>query len=327
MQKRKRPDLQCPIKIDTDDICKVPRRYVNFYPLDILFKITSVSNSDFNIRCISSLSQEDCRNIQDTYIYEALIRNQLYQKINNDQVLIDMNNGKLCIGENIKPHIVEVDLTSDTLEVFDNYSIKIDDRFKLMLNNNKYVLIQRFKSSPDHVTALVSQSVDVEKIVNIIKHLYDNYQFVHWDLHKNNYLINKTTGDLEIIDFDMSWIGKIQTPRSISVYRDSLAAFKELFGNYSNSTLGHFLDIGNVIKNNNTNLINKLKIQYDFVKLIIPDKANNKYFKYNIELMFFGMKYYEANGIPLSNSTDENIPINNIQEEIEETQIIDTNSM
>lgn len=326
MSKRPRTILQSPVKNDTDKDHVIPRRYVNFYPQDVLFKITSIKNDDTNIKCLRRLSFEDCKKITDTYVYEALIRHELYTQIKDDNELRELNGGALCIGEYIAPKIIEVDTTDSYLELYHNsidYKIYIDDRFKLMLGNKTHVLVQLFSASPNSIIALNSSNINIVKLLNLLEQLYTKYEFVHWDLHKHNYLIDKTTGNIEIIDFDMSWIGNLKTNKSLMIYEDALKAFNKYYNNkYSDSLLGHFLDIGNVIVNNKTELINKMSIEQAYNKIRIPQNTGNKYFEYNIKCLFYGMSYYNTkNSNILSRVNDENYDFNQ-QIEVEATQII-----
>jgi hypothetical protein len=87
--------------------------------------------------------------------------------------------------------------------------------------------------------------------------------------------------------------------------------------------MGHFLDTGNVIVNNKTELINKMFIENEYNKIRIPQNTGNKYFAYNIKCLFYGMTYYnQKNSNIISRVNDENY---NYNEPIQSTQII-TNS-
>jgi len=262
---------------------------------DIILKITPDKNQDSNIKTVVDLinngliENNHSFDIKNEYLFEIVI-SQICSNINNtDFYLKRLNNGynlfpnfygcryvteqNNSIKFDINDEVIIINNVSNDLEQSNNgrFLISIMEDLKLYTN-----MKLAFKYHSNNYG-------DINKLIYIKHYLYKTYNFAHWDLHKNNFMINyKTAASYIIFDFDRSIIKNYYSDNNIKYEHPSFVKYFDVItANRINSKkdrlslMGHIRDISKLI-----DWYNKEDITNNLLNYIREYISNNLGIKY-----------------------------------------------
>jgi hypothetical protein len=255
--------------LSLDDELPEPRRLLFKVFLEgpkkwVVIKITRLTEN-YNIRTIDDIidncfkwyNKNNCDiDNKDTYLNESLIYKLTNDFLNRDTYLLTENYNEPLFLKFYE--IIPVNARRSSVIEIAEEPFNVPEIYKL---NTTTLLCSVIESAPANFIEYQnylgryrpdywSQYAIIKRLSSMILYAFNEYNFVHWDLHDKNFMIDPHTKSLKIYDFDWSTFGNI---RSDNLYRTEYMcsmALKILMGfcNYPIQDvvdiLGHARDIG-----------------------------------------------------------------------------------
>lgn len=233
----------------------------------VVIKITRLTER-YNIRnidyiiddCFERYNTNTCDfDNKDTYLTEALIYKLTDNYLNHDKYLLSVNYGNSLFLKfyEIIPvdagHGSVINIAEEAINIREMYNLQTHTILCSVIESAPTSFIEYEKYLNDYKPDYWKQYEIIKRLSSILLYTFNEYNFIHWDLHTKNFMINPSNGVLKIYDFDWSTFGNI---RSDNLYRTEYmcsSALKILMGfcnrdNYRENDildlLGHARDIG-----------------------------------------------------------------------------------
>jgi hypothetical protein len=224
-------------KINMDACCYTQERTTSFsndlkYVYESIFyeKMTEIESTD--VRLKNKIVRLNNRGIIESDCIYFLINKKKYKCVLDCKKIVIKGN-PIC--KNIK------DLFS-TFDIFNNtelyYYITENDKTYKTLDER----LKENKENKENENKFFKLAID---ICEDLRYLYDKYDFIHWDLHDQNILINDDLTKYKIFDFDKSQLTYKNIKYKSCVYFDS--SLKKIYIRFSKKNIVYNANILNSV--------------------------------------------------------------------------------